>query len=73
MLSTLRGASFPTASTCPPGFHFDSFPLFLSFNLFQPSAPPANELDDPFSAYEVFMEPTCVICMDSGVSELKLN
>ena len=39
LLSTLRGASFPTALTCPPGFHFDSFPLFLSFNLFQPKAP----------------------------------
>ena len=29
LLSTLRGASFPTASICQPGFHFDSFPLFF--------------------------------------------
>ena len=69
-LSFLRGASFPPASTCPPGFHFDSFPLFLPFNPFQPSAPPAN---DVFSANKVFLEPTCVICMDSRVSEIKLT
>jgi hypothetical protein len=70
LLSFLRGASFPPASTCPPDFHFDSFPLFLPFNPFQPSAPPAN---DVFSANKVFLEPTCVICMDSRVSEIKLT
>jgi hypothetical protein len=73
LVSFLRGASFPPASTFPPGFHFDSFPLNFPFNPFQPSVPPADELDDASSACEVFMEPTCVICMDSRVSEIKLT
>ena len=48
------------------------FPEFPPFPEFEPSAPPVEALDDESSG-DVFMEKTCVVCMDSQVSQVKLT
>ena len=69
-ISTLSSSScdtsIPPSATAPPSTCIPSDSI-------ESSAPPAEGEADAPLAHEVFLETTCVICMDSMVSELNLQ